>query len=82
MCYTEDVEREEIKNYFWTTNNIFRCTEQTKGYEYMEENNQDIVKLLDFYDQLGPLGKLRFQKLLREKIEELKAERDAQNEQQ
>lgn len=45
----------------------------------MKENNQDFVKLVDFYNRLNPQEKLRFQKLLSEKVEELKAERDAQN---
>lgn len=47
----------------------------------MKETNQDFVKLVDFYNRLNPQEKLRFQKLVSEKIEELKAkaERDAQN---
>lgn len=45
----------------------------------MKENNQDFVKLVDFYNRLNPQEKLRFQKLLSEKVEELKAERDAQH---
>lgn len=45
----------------------------------MKETNQDFVKLVDFYNRLNPQEKLRFQKLVSEKIEELKAkaERDA-----
>ena len=81
MCYTEDVEREAIKNYFRTTNKIFRCTELQKGSNDMKETEEKFVKLLDFYDRLDPKEKANFQKLLSEKIEELKAksERDAQN---
>lgn len=47
----------------------------------MKENEEKFVKLVDFYNRLNPQEKLRFQKLLSEKIEELKAkpERDAQN---
>ena len=47
----------------------------------MKETNQDFAKLVDFYNRLNPQEKLRFQKLVSEKIEELKAkaERDAQN---
>lgn len=78
MCYTEDVEREKIKNNFWTTNKIFRCTEQTKGATYMEEEKEKFVKLVDFYNRLNPQEKEKFETLLNEKIDEFK-ERDANN---
>lgn len=44
----------------------------------MKETNQDFVKLVDFYNRLNPQEKLKFQKLVSERIEKL-AERDAQN---
>ena len=44
----------------------------------MKENNQDFVKVVDFYSRLSPQEKLKFQKLVNERIEKL-AERDAQN---
>ena len=81
MCYTQDVEREKIKNNFRTANKFFRCTEQTKGVIYMKESKEKFVKLLDFYDRLDPKEKANFEKLLDSKVKELQ-ERDAQNEQQ
>ena len=44
----------------------------------MKETNQDFVKVVDFYNRLSTQEKLKFQKLVTERIKKL-AERDAQN---
>lgn len=44
----------------------------------MKETEEKFVKLVDFYNRLNPQEKLKFQKLVNERIEKL-AERDAQN---
>ena len=45
----------------------------------MEEDKKKFVKLLDFYKRLDQKQKVKFEKMLDSKVEELQ-ERDAQNE--
>ena len=49
-----------------------------KGVIYMKESKEKFVKLLDFYKRLDQKQKVKFEKMLDSKVEELQ-ERDAQN---